>query len=919
MNEARELALTYLRTPPGAPWRWEDGGRALVWRDGATIAFREELEAIFERLTPGGLPPFSALVCVLAACRGRYLDFPAKAEMAADGKQMPLAGFSDVLSARAEMLAVEQLRKLAALPREVIGQTRGKALLAQIVFEATERGGGADAGRVAKGMQAGLGDAELNAKLNADGARSDEAPLDVVATIHAAAQPLRGHTAESLRLRLQTGLDVTPGAEAVEIALPRSERARRLWANLAEDEESGGLARVARDLMAAIRLPGMLARADEQAAGGAAGLGNRGTLDRLLLSELAHDDLTLATRVALNEALYLHREPPAKRPRRGLALLLDAGLRMWGVPRLLGAAAGLALLSGWPDEAEASVWRADDEGMTPVDLLEEKGLAAHLAALGLGLHPGAVLADFLAKVEAAGERDVVIVTHRQALGDEAFRRRLAALNIDRAFLVTVEHAGLVQLHALPWGGEGARPLVSVQVDVAKLGEGKRASDTKAARPSAAALADPTASLDLPGIFRARPFPLLLPVTGKLEKTVACGEGGLCVSGDRNLYRWARAGLGARLLMADMPGGRTCLLQGEAAHDGRIIVVRGRDKAGKMAVVSFADEDAAPNVARVIGPHLPPGVHVDRTAILLVMHTRVTVVALDASEVLGETPMPEGLRAIGGRYAVDVQDLWFASWDGSRVRWDKTEMGRHVTVGEIVGAFGRDGVGPWVVTRDRRILGPAGNEWMRLNFEPVAVSVLRDGNELMIQVGDKNATRYHVDLPNRRSWPVPANLRAMDSSILLQPPARQLHCRIEAIHAAPGQALRLRNAKGRWLELFAQQDGLRLVTAAGASSVLNAEAKRFDTVSAQAALGCKLKRVKWPDGSCAWLDDRGLLHLRSRNPDVPEFTLVLGVGLPVAGWSSDGMIWGPEFFTGKKDGTHPAVALGLVTRFSESLC
>ena len=912
MSANREIAAEYLRTPPGAPWRWEDGGRALVWQDGATVAFREELDAIFERLSPGGLPPFPVLVCLLAACRGRYLAVARPQTEGEDARQLVLSGLGGVFSQRSEQVAIEQLRKLAALPSDVIGHPRGKALLAQIVFEAQERPHGADAERVRKGLCAGLGAAELNAAQEGP----DDEGFDLVATLHQASQPLRAHTAESLRMRLRTGLDAAPTADAVALALPRSERARRLLAKLAQDEEHGGLVLAVRDLMAAIRLPNVLARADEQAAGGASGLGNRGTLDRLLLSELAHDDITLATRVALNEALYLHREPPARRPRRDLVLLIDTGLRMWGVPRVLAAAAGLALLAGWPDEAEAETWRAGDANVEPVDLLDEKGLAAHLAVLGLALHPGKALPDFLARAEVANGRDVVVVTHRMAAQMEEFRRRLAEIEVERGFLVLVDHAGLVQLHVLPWGGEKSRPLAEVTVDLAKLTSTKREGKAKAA--SAAPLVNPVASSDLPAIFRESPFPLLLPGTGKLERTAAAGEGGLCVTSDRRLFSWTRAAHGARQVLADLPGGRTCLLQ-RASAGGQITVVRGRDGSGKMAVIGLAHEAAKPEISRVVGPRHPLGVFVDRTAILLVLHTRVAAVSLDASSLLGETPMPDGLRAIGGRYAVDAHDLWFVAWDGAQVRWDKTEMGRHMPPTEIVSAFERDGVGPWVVTRDGRVLSPAGKEWMRLDFPPALVTVLRVGNELFIQSAAKDASRHFVYLASRSSRPVAANRIAVDPAALLPPPSRQLHCRIDAIHAAPGQPLRLRNAKGRWLELFAQRDGLRLVTAGGAPHVLNREALKFEGVSAPAALGCALRRVSWPGGSAAWMDDRGLLHLRSANAEVPEFTLVLGVGIALAGWASDGMLWGPEFFIGKKDGAPTASAFALVERFSNSLC
>ena len=66
-------------------------------------------------------------------------------------------------------------------------------------------------------------------------------------------------------------------------------------------------------------------------------------MDRLLLSELAHDDLTLAVRIAMNEALYLRRETPPSNPPKHRAVLLDSGIRLWGVPRVFATAVGMAL------------------------------------------------------------------------------------------------------------------------------------------------------------------------------------------------------------------------------------------------------------------------------------------------------------------------------------------------------------------------------------------------------------------------------------------------------------------------------------------------------------------------------------------------------------------------------------------------
>jgi len=63
-----------------------------------------------------------------------------------------------------------------------------------------------------------------------------------------------------------------------------------------------------------------------------------------------------------------------------------------------------------------------------------------------------------------------------------------------------------------------------------------------------------------------------------------------------------------------------------------------------------------------------------------------------------------------------------------------------------------------------------------------------------------------------------------------------------------------------------------------------------------ARGYPLQNCQCPDGTLAWLDGRGLLHLRSSDRTLPEATIVLCEG-SLAGWLSDGRVWGPNFFHG----------------------
>src|SRR5690349_8469046 len=106
MNPARQAAIKYLIAPANGLWRWAENGKVLTWHDGTTIAFREEIQLILERLGTGGFPPFGAIVFMLAACRGKFatveelMPGPAALLSPAEG-----ANVAAVMSARLQRMA----------------------------------------------------------------------------------------------------------------------------------------------------------------------------------------------------------------------------------------------------------------------------------------------------------------------------------------------------------------------------------------------------------------------------------------------------------------------------------------------------------------------------------------------------------------------------------------------------------------------------------------------------------------------------------------------------------------------------------------------------------------------------------------------------------------------------------------------
>ena len=60
-------AKAYYESAASDPWRWAEQAGVLIWADGSTVAFREELAEILDGLASGGLPPFRLVVLILAA------------------------------------------------------------------------------------------------------------------------------------------------------------------------------------------------------------------------------------------------------------------------------------------------------------------------------------------------------------------------------------------------------------------------------------------------------------------------------------------------------------------------------------------------------------------------------------------------------------------------------------------------------------------------------------------------------------------------------------------------------------------------------------------------------------------------------------------------------------------------------------
>jgi hypothetical protein len=891
-------ARRYLAPKNASLWRWDSSGpEAIVWAEGGTIVFRDELLPVVTRLSRRGLPPMNALVWLLAACRSGW---PAASR--------------NILAKLGALVAVErgeipgwlpqlltQLDAVHTLPDD-LRTPEAKAELAMLAFEGSRpHVVQADAFRVARMLVEQYSPRMVEALGGPPGDIRD-----VLADLRLLHEGLKKFDPETFRLRYRTGLEhsIVPA----EIELEPAEEARQLIARLQEDEELGGVARIARCLLAAIQLPRAISDEEDVPVGGVSDIANHGPLDRLMLSELANDGLTLAVRVAMNEALYLRRETPPGNPPRHRAVLLDSGVRLWGVPRVFSTAVGMALAAGGQNNVRTDFFRASAGQVAPVALTNRAGLVSHLECLEAEAHPGASLERFTAAaLTESGLLDAVIVTGEDVAADREFQRAVAAMEVPTVLLATVSRAGRFRL--VSHGKRGRKLLREATLDLDRL----LTPPIKPKPHSPAPLIDKSVPDALPAIFSVQPFPLLQsyqPVIASRTWTAPWG-GLLSISDYRCLFHWSSRDRGARLLSDKMPGG--AIQWTGATSDGTVsLAVIGALQQANLRLLRIDSANGTCKTLPIDCRDGRPVVVFGHAGVIFIIYSnRVDIFEIDSSSRVNTVPMPEGMAWKRDRFFArwsefsGRNDEWYAlSHDGFKPVFERlvakslpgpgcdfltflegTGVDTPIGITEQGGIY-RSGENvfegpPIELERPLRIeaVAPGGralvlSDAKRWNFREISLDNLAPK-----QVGRDSGTWFSDTEKVWRTFVQTKEVRNRFISIFID---RQ------------GQLGLVAKRRSEAIITLMEDEKIVLVNRTAESPDKRAVAT-FSPVPGPPGVGYSLHMARWPDGSRAWLDSRGMLHLKSSNQDVPELTLILRDGW-LAGWFAGGQTFGMDYFS-----------------------
>jgi hypothetical protein len=232
-------------------------------------------------------------------------------------------------------------------------------------------------------------------------------------------------------------------------------------------------------------------------------------------------------------------------------------------------------------------------------------------------------------------------------------------------------------------------------------------------------------------------------------------------------------------------------------------------------------------------------------------------------------------------------------------------------------FDREGrEGPWALLKSWQFVCTATGqkfhcpEAVSLNGRTDRVEISRDGHRLFVDSPNKS---FLLKLRERASF---GGHSRYDLEVPPKLPTWNVMRVVEAISPFEnGLAIRGRSNNWRSIRMIGPRISMDMV--AQLPTVNNMGPVQFPLAARTTNDGFHLRAAQWPNGSKALLDSRGILHLKSHDPHIPEISLVLS-DIEIAGWTSDGYVCGPKFFFEQDHISAPEKVFDAVSRFVAAL-
>lgn len=315
-------------------WKWEEKGEVLAINGGSTIAYKQLILEILDNLSEQGIPPFGSLLLAIVATNntlGNSLEHI---------KEIVLSNFKHSEEYTNLLLTdspFEFFDTLKLLPEEYKAGSKRFILMQTIFADCHNITGNAKAKEIVLQFKEGL-------------YSTDKLLQTKEFSFNNFAKDFK--TISLLKKKFPTTQSIIDAMAA----LPAVTSEFVLWSDknvsvtkedffedLMENAETFEIATLIKHIWSGLNLPFSPTSPSDQPLGGVSDLSNKGSFDKLLVSEFANEDLIFLSRLANNEALYYRREVPPANDNLERIVLIDVSLKSWGIPKTLAYAVLIAL------------------------------------------------------------------------------------------------------------------------------------------------------------------------------------------------------------------------------------------------------------------------------------------------------------------------------------------------------------------------------------------------------------------------------------------------------------------------------------------------------------------------------------------------------------------------------------------------
>lgn len=381
-------AIDYFQAYDNYFWTWEDDFEVISMVQGSTITYRLQIINLLNQMALNGLPPFGSVLLALIATNETMEDNIAHVRSHLDkitnnktGFQLDLFSYNQVF---------DFLNTLNALPSRYRSGPNRLLVLQTLFANCHNKLNIKTSHGIVKHLQEEHIFKQRYKQL-------DEIKLNILS------KELRVLSLLNTRFPdvdsiIKAIVDLPEIDENILQELNEKSDSEKIYTDFAEELidnaytfEVGSLIK---PIWAGFKIPIFNSNSSEQPIGGVSDLSNKGSFDKLLITEFANDELIFMSRLANNEVLYLHREMPPVTDQFRRVLLIDVSLKMWGTPKILAIATWIAIQNHPNSKINCDAFIVGNN-YKPVKCTTVHDVIDSLQNVDVSLHPSKGIHQFL--------------------------------------------------------------------------------------------------------------------------------------------------------------------------------------------------------------------------------------------------------------------------------------------------------------------------------------------------------------------------------------------------------------------------------------------------------------------------------------------------------------------------------------------